>query len=319
MTDYYEMDDRWKDYEITSREEYVSNVVIKGVFHSDVPEDVIKEFETVEYLMAHAWYFWSFWDEAFAKCLFILEMAVKIRAKQLGIEIERSTKAGNKRVMRLAELIDEMYDAPHYDMLKANLHRARKLRNTIAHPTEHGIMGPAGLNRNIRHFIINLNRLFKEERWFIEQRDLREKIRKVFASWENQPVAFEAIGSQGGLYSSIQTMEVFEKHLMVSLIPVLKIPQQGDRIDQPMVASFIVRNVQTKDGKVFGTSMDGTKLVMYSTSNETHLNATDESKKYLVENYSSEEIKAGEVLNATIAPWQLVDLEYEYLQYLSNN
>ena len=57
MTKFFEKDPRWDIYNIDSKEEYENRVVVKGFFHHDVPEDVVKEFRTAEYLMAHGWYY----------------------------------------------------------------------------------------------------------------------------------------------------------------------------------------------------------------------------------------------------------------------
>ncbi len=76
-SNYYKAETLWKNFGAQTREEYVSKFVIQGHFIPSVPEDVLNAYETAEYLMAHAWYYWPMYDEALKKLTGILEIAVK--------------------------------------------------------------------------------------------------------------------------------------------------------------------------------------------------------------------------------------------------
>jgi hypothetical protein len=79
MKSFYTPDTRWDFYQISDEEEFAEKLVIEGVFHQEVPEDVIEAYETTEYLMAHLYYYWPMYDEAFNKVLFTIEMGIKLK------------------------------------------------------------------------------------------------------------------------------------------------------------------------------------------------------------------------------------------------
>src|SRR5690554_2604864 len=97
--EYFEPDSRWKLYQVFSLEEYVEKFVVKCKFHKDVPADIQDAWQTVEYLLAHAYYHWPMYDEGFKKALLIVEMAVKLRAKELDIPLKNQ----NNRDKRLVD------------------------------------------------------------------------------------------------------------------------------------------------------------------------------------------------------------------------
>ena len=57
--EYFEPDSRWEAlYQVTSKEEYADKFVVKGKFHNAVPADIQDAWQTVEYILAHAYYHW---------------------------------------------------------------------------------------------------------------------------------------------------------------------------------------------------------------------------------------------------------------------
>jgi hypothetical protein len=54
MEKWYEADERWSIFGVKNRAEYVQHYVLEGRFHDDVPEDLVKAYQTAEHLMAHA-------------------------------------------------------------------------------------------------------------------------------------------------------------------------------------------------------------------------------------------------------------------------
>lgn len=314
MSEFFEKDPRWDIYNINSKEEYENLVVVKGFFHGNMPEDVVKEFRTSEYLMAHGWYYWLFWDEAFAKCLFILEMAIKLKAKALGIKTEERKKNGKLWNRRLVDIINDICTENHHDMLKAYLHRARDLRNTIAHPEQHSFSGPHGLDRNIKHFVITLNRLFREEDWFIRQRELREKIRMTIKNWSKKPILVIKNNS-GIVFSAAQALETVDEHLMITLVQALDVSKIEGKNIQPDPMSYMIKDVQIKEGKLIGKDNNGHQVLISTSESPEAINAVNKSNEYLKQ-FSKEEQETGKYYIESTAPWQLVNLEYEYLQDL---
>jgi predicted regulator of amino acid metabolism with ACT domain len=134
MKSFYTPDTRWDFYQISDEEEFAEKLVIEGVFHQEVPEDVIEAYETIEYLMAHSYYYWPMYDEAFNKVLFTIEMGIKLKAKELNVPIYEKRKGGKKKARSLYNIINDICDADHLGDLKNMLHRSRNLRNMQAHP-----------------------------------------------------------------------------------------------------------------------------------------------------------------------------------------
>ncbi len=161
MKEWYQPDDRWPTLSIGSREEYVHAYVFEGRFHSGVPADVVQSYETVSHLMAQAWYHYPLYDEALAKLLFIQEMAIKLRCKQLGITATFFNN-GKKRKHTLQTFIDALDIIEPAKGIAALLHRARNLRNRFAHPECHGYAG--GIFRPHMLPLLNLlNDLFLQD------------------------------------------------------------------------------------------------------------------------------------------------------------
>lgn len=138
---FYQPDNTWSVYRIKNQDDFVKRFVIKGLFHKAVHEDVLKSYETVEYLMAHAYYHWPMYDEAYKKLLSIFEMAVKLRCKELDIELEFVTRSGKKKNKILANLINDLISYGYPDELKLSLDWVRELRNMWAHPERHSFGG----------------------------------------------------------------------------------------------------------------------------------------------------------------------------------
>ena len=105
MRNYYLPDSRWA---VSSRQVYEDRFVVKGKFHNLVPDDIIKEFEIAERLMAYSYYCYPMYDEAFKKLLGMTEMAVKLRCKQFGISLEYKDRNGKVRQRTLSYLIDQL-------------------------------------------------------------------------------------------------------------------------------------------------------------------------------------------------------------------
>lgn len=181
INEYRHVDPIWSSFGMNNYQEYVSNYVIKGNFHKYVHEDILKSYETAEYLMACAYYHWPMYDEARKKLLGIFEMAVKLRNKELGNNLKARLKSGKERKKNLGQLIDDFqkYDYPEEFIDK--LHWLRKLRNMDAHPTHHNFGGAAFFTLMFR--IVNVvNEMFLPAHYIIEQKErlkeLEEKTTK---------------------------------------------------------------------------------------------------------------------------------------------
>jgi len=177
--EYFKPDDTWEVLGINSREEFVNTFVVVGKFHEDVPDDIVKSFKTVTYLLAHSYYYYPLLDEALSKALLIMEMAVKLKAKQLRIDLKRPpNKKGITYDKKLAEIIKEVCSQPYLSFLKLEFERARGLRNQKMHPVKHSFMGIASRANSNAHLFINIINLLFSSQHELEQINIKNKTLK---------------------------------------------------------------------------------------------------------------------------------------------
>jgi hypothetical protein len=162
--EYHQPDNTWTIW-VKSYEEYAKRWIIKGRFHKEVPEDVVKSYKVAEYIMAHAWYHYPMYDEALIRIAGIFEMAIKLRTEQLNLPLRAPDKQGKLREIHLYKLITALCEKEEGKELGDYLNHLRRIRNIVAHPDRYGFSGG-----NIWHVVQNcvnvLNRIFlHEERW----------------------------------------------------------------------------------------------------------------------------------------------------------
>ncbi len=106
---YHTPDHTWTIFSgVTDFESYAEKFVVKGRFQKDVPPEVVEGYTIAEHIMAHAYYHYPAMDEALVKLLRVLEMAVKMRCKALGITLEILDNKGKTRKKVLNALINEI-------------------------------------------------------------------------------------------------------------------------------------------------------------------------------------------------------------------
>lgn len=139
---YFDPDPLMHYYQIQSGDEFVKAYLVKGDFGPKVPEDIVHGFKTAEYLMAHSYYHWPMYDEAFRKVLGIHEMAVKFRCKELGIEVLKPGRDGKKdQAKPLGTLHDELIKRLKLDLFRYTFDSILAFRNEKAHPEKHAFGG----------------------------------------------------------------------------------------------------------------------------------------------------------------------------------
>lgn len=177
-------DSIWTSMGVQNRDEYISNYVILGKFHIYVHEDIVKSYETAEYLMACAYYHWPMYDEARKKLLGIFEMAVKLRSAELGNPLKTKLKNGKERKKNLVQLINEFQKYGYPEEFISKLHWLRTLRNLDAHPTHHSFAGATFYTLMYR--IVNLiNQLFLPLRVFNEESEKLNLLKENVTSFED--------------------------------------------------------------------------------------------------------------------------------------
>jgi hypothetical protein len=167
MLEWYEPDKRSAFVgNFNTKEAFAEKQVVRGHFHALVPEDIVKSYKTVEYLMAHAWYHWPMFDEALRKLLGMVEMAVKQRsvALEIDMDFEYSDKYGKKKKGKknFYRLIEDLSGKEPQKALKNWLHDVRWLRNHFSHPDGKTLMGGLVIGK-IKNIINLINLIFLDE------------------------------------------------------------------------------------------------------------------------------------------------------------
>jgi hypothetical protein len=179
---YHTPDNIWTIFSgVTDFESYAEKFVVKGRFHKDVPPEVVEGYAIAEHIMAHAYYHYPAMDEALVKLLRVLEMAVKMRCKELGITLEILDNKGKTRKKVLNALINELAAKEAAKPTKSTLIWLKDVRNYLMHPSEPSLFGSVALG-HIRQCVIMLNALFLPDRYFQDATDRVGAYRKGIAN-----------------------------------------------------------------------------------------------------------------------------------------
>ena len=184
--EYHQPDTRWEIFGLPDFETYQQKLVVKGLFHPSVPKDVVEAYEVAEYIMAHAYYHYPLYEEAFSKLLRITEMAVKLRCTQLGIslattKLNKKTQRPDKK--RFSVLINELCKAEPEKDIKDGLDRLRRLRNSFMHPDSHTYSGSMAKGA-IQSTVTLLNEMFIPGQIFKPFIHRQEEIKKEINNYK---------------------------------------------------------------------------------------------------------------------------------------
>lgn len=257
MEKYKVFDDAWDILGIDSEKKYIDEFLIKGKFHSNVPKKIIDEYETVEYLMFFAYNHIELYNEAFNKCMRLLEVAIKLKAKDLQITL----KLVNGREKNLNTLIKEICSTQNYNPLQGELGWFRKLRNMEMHPGEGSYLG-SFLNHSskLKLFVNIVNFLFIDEQKLNVITNTHVVIKQVIESFDNK--YFTAlIDDKKYLIKRIINHKVIHNEIDTSLILILE-PVLTDAfeylskyISNPI--RVIITNYTIEFNKIVGTNVNG--------------------------------------------------------------
>ncbi|MDX1905518.1 MAG: hypothetical protein SF053_00680 [Bacteroidia bacterium] len=218
---YYKPDERWEIFRITDRELFEEKFVLKGHFHTGVPQDVREAFVTVEYLLASAWHYWPLYDEGVNKALRLIEIAVKLKAKEIGIGLTYKDKQGKSRSVALAQLIDQICPDPHHAHIKERLHRFRRIRNSQMHPDNHSYMGAMDIwVKNLKSVVNVLNLMFLPDAELVEMHRRTEVFTSSLTMFKDQLLVLE-VPEKKYLIHSIQSFVVARDTFFIALEPVM--------------------------------------------------------------------------------------------------
>jgi hypothetical protein len=272
MEEYYKFDERWESFGVSDLKSYEDKFVIKGKFHDLVPKDIRESFITVEYLMAHAYYFWPMYDEAMNKALRILEMAIKLKAKELEIPLKKPDKKGKEWDMKQAELIDIIWNGEHFKELKARLDRARKIRNWGMHPDKHYYMGgTTGPILSIKVIVAALNDVFRPEKYFVEQYAITKNVQEKLDFFNNNLTVLEYDQPSLLIYKFCKT-KIIDGQLFIVCLPVLQNAYENfkeHKYDKMLSLRFAKFEIGLDE--ISGVSVTGNKIRLFITTKKENI------------------------------------------------
>jgi hypothetical protein len=152
------MDETWSVFQFAhDREGFEKQFIPEIYLKPNVHPDVVENFRVIKRLIEHSFFEYKFYDVATLKSLLTLEMALRIRYKQVN-HVEWPKRGS------LARLLDWFSAANYFDVYnKEYLTIIREIRNSLAHPTQHSVSGASG-RRIIENAIDLINGLYEDPR-----------------------------------------------------------------------------------------------------------------------------------------------------------
>lgn len=160
--EYLAIDERWAIFSTNSLDEHIQKNVVRGVFHKNVPKDVMDDFKTIEYQQVYSYFHWPLMDEALNKGLRLLEMAIKLKAQESGIALK--TPDAKPREKSFNQLINEVCKGEPLTQLRETIHHLRNIRNFTTHRDSNSYLGGTGgmVKRNLMRLVNLINDLFQD-------------------------------------------------------------------------------------------------------------------------------------------------------------
>lgn len=163
-----------KPHEIFGKQpfnEYCSSIP-EFYFKPEVPDDVRLNFDVVKKLLVFSYYEYKFIDVAFTKCLHTMEMAMRIRTKELDIYNSKDTFAPLLKKLTERNLFESDYD---------KLKFIKDVRNWDAHPERH-TFGGIGYWKRFEFFTFLINELYDDVELRLDRKrkfnELEEQLEK---------------------------------------------------------------------------------------------------------------------------------------------
>jgi hypothetical protein len=274
VKEYHEPDSRWEIFGKDDFDTYNKDYVVKGLFHSNVPKDIVDAYQVAEYMMAHAYYLYPLYDEASSKVLRISEMAVKLRCEELGISLMSTVynkKLGAYQLKSLGNLMDELCGLEPNKKLEWQFDVSRNLRNSYMHPSRHSFMGGMSLGF-IQRGVILFNKLFLPNDLFILLNEKLADVQSKLIPFSNQATI---LSDQKG-YCLIKEIRICAAALVnsqwvycLTCFPIIKdVKKHIEKHNSPSVLIFHVKDLKFVDGSIKGIQVINGQEVNWALSTE---------------------------------------------------
>lgn len=287
--EFHTPDTTWDLWKCDSFEEYLKQYLIRGNFHKGVPKDITDAFNTVEHLIAHAYYYYPMYDEALSKVLRTIEMAVRIKCKEHGIATERKNKKGNNTPVPLGQLIDSLTKKEPEKDLNLSLDTFRYLRNSLMHPERNSFMGGMSIAAIIRS-VNSLNELFAPTNFFSNRDTLLNSHSAQIEKWKNTPVEVQ-MDDYYFVAHNIEISDLFplENRIDVCLYiqPIPELPDyENKEHGYGRSLSWTVSNLEFGTDEIRATNnVDNKTIIISRTKNPEHIQLAKLYLEYLQKFY----------------------------------
>ncbi|WP_339873481.1 hypothetical protein [Olleya marilimosa] len=313
--DWYEPDTRWNLY-AKSREDFVNKFVVEGKFHNNVPEDIVKSFETVTYLLAHSYYHWPMFDEAMSKATLIMELVIKFKAKALNISLELPpNKKGVIYKKRLVDVIDEVFEIKYLKFLYVEFDRARNLRNIKMHPEKHSFMGALGMAHANAQLIVNVTNLLFSEKQILENiTSINDNLKEQLSIFKNGIFVLEYNDTKiliVNIQYSKYLEEISNKLLMLYIDPIFSNTKEvfiDKKYPEPLIISLNSFNIE--NGVLNGIDLNNKPVKIYKTDKPENIKRWYQYANE-IQSIDQKYIQTFIQINSSPALWQMEKIIYE--------
>lgn len=304
MNKYFEPDLRWDIFGVKTLEEYLQRYLVKGAFHNHVSEDVKEAFISVEYLLAHAYYYYPLCDEAFNKALRIVEMAIKQKATTENIKLTDQ----NGKYISLDSIIKKLYGTNYFQPLNKDIKRFRKIRNTEMHPSRNTLIGQVSIKKNIQLFVNIINRIFHNNDWHNEMHTKTEEIAEQIKVIQSNLLVLDN-GENKYLVDEILDFKVINNNLLVVCNPIItNVTYSLSNHSYSKPIAMCISNYEIRENEIKGLA-NKNRIHIYQTLKRENIDAY---KKYKGEMalLMQEDIDLYKNNQNFDASWMITEIEY---------
>jgi hypothetical protein len=271
-----EIDQTWTVFaNFSNNRESFSKEFIPDIFlKPQVNNDVVENFRVIKKLLEYSYFEYKFYDVATLKSILTLEMALKIRYKEV------SSIDWDKR-KPLMQLIDWFQQQNYFEVYNDEyLKMIREIRNLLVHPSQHSFSGPAGKNL-IQGVLDLINGLYENPELRKDRMELTTKIITVLHSFQNgvkckiNEVVYFAFNAWPGFVNN----KITQNEIYFYFNPTFSIPEsylERNNWILPQVILFVGNNINLTSSSIQIKSANGSDLLITEIQDGDEKNEFDE-------------------------------------------
>ncbi|PWS33372.1 hypothetical protein [Pedobacter paludis] len=183
INDYLRPDERWAIFGMPDGQSYLKTMMLSDEFLAEVPQDIKKSFITLQHMIAHAYFHYELYDEAYKKLLGLYEMAIKYSYISL-ISLPKTQQ--NQEIPNLHKMINHIARQKHLRSFKMRLHEVRQKRNIAAHPKDYGFSGIV-LKSSMFGVLNMINIIFASRQSVEDWHESAQRLSKRFKPFRHGP------------------------------------------------------------------------------------------------------------------------------------